>query len=301
MLGMFKINLENFSKEELKVFVAQSFDKTSFSQKLGFTYSNGKVIKKIDKLIIKFNLDISHFDKSAKVKARRVYPIVKKNCPVCDTEFETQTGNKEERTTCSYACSNKHFTSLRHSEESNKKRSDTLNVFHLKQGTAKILKIKKCDVCDKLFSTYKKLKKCCTGRCATFLKWKDPVYAENLKSKAIQRVLDGTHKGWVRHEKTTPSFPEKVTIELLDLLKISYLREVKAQGWYIDFADINRKIALEIDGKQHELPKQKASDERKDAWLLSQGWKVYRIKWRKITKEFRTELIEKLSTIFYID
>jgi len=48
-----------------------------------------------------------------------------------------------------------------------------------------------------------------------------------------------------------------------------------------------KKLALEIDGKQHSYPDRKVSDEKKDSYLLNEGWKVCRIKWRKITKDFR--------------
>ena len=40
-----------------------------------------------------------------------------------------------------------------------------------------------------------------------------------------------------------------------------------------------KKYVIEIDGSQHELPKQKESDIRKDAKLNELGWKVMRIRW----------------------
>ena len=33
----------------------------------------------------------------------------KKNCPVCDKEFNSRIGHKREKQTCGYSCSNKHF------------------------------------------------------------------------------------------------------------------------------------------------------------------------------------------------
>lgn len=53
-------------------------------------------------------LDVSHFTKNGK---RRKYNIEEKLCPVCDSVFETKIGSKEERTTCSYGCSNIYFRS----------------------------------------------------------------------------------------------------------------------------------------------------------------------------------------------
>ena len=37
------------------------------------------------------------------------YEIIKKLCPICDVEFETQKEHKREKTTCSRACSNRYF------------------------------------------------------------------------------------------------------------------------------------------------------------------------------------------------
>lgn len=112
-----KIYLTKFSTEELLKIVSGCFDRTDFAKRLGFTYFNGKVSKKIAQLVEQHGLDISHFDQSKKVKARRKYPIVKKNCPVCGKEFETQIGNKEERATCSYSCANTFFSYQKHSPE----------------------------------------------------------------------------------------------------------------------------------------------------------------------------------------
>ena len=44
---MAKVDLEKFSKEELEKIVAESNDKTELATKLGFTFSNGKVNKKV--------------------------------------------------------------------------------------------------------------------------------------------------------------------------------------------------------------------------------------------------------------
>ena len=42
---------------------------------------------------------------------RRKYNRIKKNCPVCGNEFETLENHKNEKTTCSYSCSNSYFRS----------------------------------------------------------------------------------------------------------------------------------------------------------------------------------------------
>src|ERR1700676_4307680 len=108
---MAKVDLKKFSTEELRDIVKGCSDKTELAIKLGYPYFNGQISKKVVALVNAHEISIEHFDASKKVKARRKYQIVKKICPVCNKEFETQIGNKEERTTCSYTCSNVYFAS----------------------------------------------------------------------------------------------------------------------------------------------------------------------------------------------
>ena len=71
-----------------------------------FGYDNGKTRKKFFKLIEEKNLSIEH------LKPRESkYEIVTKLCPVCGNKFETKKGIRDEKTTCSYSCSNTFFRS----------------------------------------------------------------------------------------------------------------------------------------------------------------------------------------------
>ena len=71
-----------------------------------YGYDNGNSRKKFFEYVGVNNLDISHLR-----KRELKYPIIKKICPVCGVEFKTKSGSKEEKTTCSYSCSNTHFRS----------------------------------------------------------------------------------------------------------------------------------------------------------------------------------------------
>jgi len=42
---------------------------------------------------------------------KRKYPLVIKECPVCDTKFEASIGSPREKQTCSCACANTYFRS----------------------------------------------------------------------------------------------------------------------------------------------------------------------------------------------
>jgi very-short-patch-repair endonuclease len=137
----------------------------------------------------------------------------------------------------------------------------------------------------------------CSNKCASVLRNQDPQYIAKLRLAAQQRVISGNHNGWATRSKLSPSFPERVVIGILEELNIQLERELKIGKWFIDFADINRKIAIEIDGRQHNLPDRKISDANKDAFLINQGWQVHRIPWKKLTKDSREELKNKIVEI----
>jgi very-short-patch-repair endonuclease len=80
-----------------------------------------------------------------------------------------------------------------------------------------------------------------------------------------------------------------------------YETEYKQNKWFIDFAFVNDKIAIEIDGKQHNLPERQKIDAEKDAWLTQNGWAVYRLAWKNPTKETRKQLLIKLNQILKCD
>ena len=54
----------------------------------------------------------------------------------------------------------------------------------------------------------------------------------------------------------------------------------------VDFAFIDKKVALEIDGRTHDDVEIINKDKRKDNFLKSKGWQVYRIKWINDNKHF---------------
>lgn len=64
-----------------------------------------------------------------------------------------------------------------------------------------------------------------------------------------------------------------------------YVKEHPCGIYAIDFAWVEKLIAIEIDGKQHEQPEYKARDQRKDAYLKSLGWKVLRIAWKDMHRD----------------
>lgn len=98
----------------------------------------------------------------------------------------------------------------------------------------------------------------------------------------LEKVRNGTHMGWKSRKGKQPSYPEKFFMDVLDNNQIKYEHELPCGKYFIDLAIKEKMIALEIDGKQHQYTDRKEKDLEKDKYLVDNGWKVYRIKWKLI-------------------
>lgn len=82
-----------------------------------------------------------------------------------------------------------------------------------------------------------------------------------------------------------PSYPEKwfmgvIENEFDDKL---YVREFPFGRYSLDFAWVDKKKCIEIDGEQHQrFPEYKKRDMEKDALLCNNGWKVLRLPWKEV-------------------
>jgi very-short-patch-repair endonuclease len=104
--------------------------------------------------------------------------------------------------------------------------------------------------------------------------------------------------------KKNLSYPEKLFIKLIKSNELdkrfSITRERPVFPYFIDFAFDNVKVAVEIDGSQHELPNRKESDNKKDELLKENNWRVYRITAKEIMRE-GDEVIRRLNTFIDSD
>lgn len=106
-------------------------------------------------------------------------------------------------------------------------------------------------------------------------------------------IKDGRAKGWAssKQNKNGMSYPEIWFEKVVENENLDKNYEYNKQffQYKIDFAWVNKKLAFEIDGEQHNLKERIESDIKKDAKLKEFGWKVLRLKWSYIynnTKEF---------------
>ena len=141
-------------------------------------------------------------------------------------------------------------------------------------GSKKPLIQKECIVCKNIFMPLTKGIKICSNECRTEIK-------RSAGKKAYDTMTqNNNHHGWKSRTGKLPSYPEKYFIDLFNAENITnYVREMPVGKWFIDFAFTEYKIALEIDGKQHERMDRKEKDKEKDLTLINRGWTVFRIKW----------------------
>lgn len=142
---------------------------------------------------------------------------------------------------------------------------------------------KKCEKCGKEFLVKKKKinQKTCSKKCSAQLRASSEAGKKQLSKlfsdSAKRRYKNGdTTIGW--QSRNRMSRPEKITKNILEKEGLLFEREFKVGKYFIDFV-LPNKIALEIDGKQHNYKERKEKDLEKDKFLLEQGWKIIRIPW----------------------
>lgn len=83
-------------------------------------------------------------------------------------------------------------------------------------------------------------------------------------------------------KKETPSYPEQWLMKVIEneRLNDNYIREYKFHTFSLDFAWVDSKKVIEMDGRFHKTSQyQKDCDMRKDLLLKQEGWDELRIDW----------------------
>ena len=101
----------------------------------------------------------------------------------------------------------------------------------------------------------------------------------------------------LNHYSKGQSYPERYWKKVFDKLGLQYTEQYQIHTYQLDFALVDEKIDIEIDGDQHYLDERIVkSDMRRNAYLENHGWKVIRIKWSDYKK-----LVDKKDRVDYID
>ena len=133
----------------------------------------------------------------------------------------------------------------------------------------------------------RKRKKYCSadcGRNAVSALMGTPEHRSILSAKGKVNVASqmaaGTWSGWAA--RNGPSYAESYVQQQLQEQGLSFDVEYPVGRFSIDIAFPRLNLAIEVDGKQHEAPGQRAHDVARDELLAVKGWTVLRIKWHSI-------------------
>lgn len=86
------------------------------------------------------------------------------------------------------------------------------------------------------------------------------------------------------------SWPEKWFIQVIEneFKDKNYKCEVPFHRFALDFAWIEKKRCIEIDGNYHEREDQHKRDIAKDELLKSEGWQILRMPWKEVFSDPKT-------------
>lgn len=238
----------------------------------------------IDKLSEVFNVSIATIKrrmykngfKSISKKVQKIENRKKGKCAECGSDFNYD-NTKRIRKFCSKNCILK--SNYKIIKENREKISDKIS-----KKLQKNEKYGECKCCKKYFIKRNKNTKSCSRSCSSKLVQNRPEVkkkaSERFSTMAKLRYTNGdTSIGWKIRNNLKPSYPEQLTINFLNYRCVEFERELKVSKYFIDFAFIDKKIALEIDGRTHNDCEVIEKDKRKDECLKLNGWEVFRIKW----------------------
>jgi very-short-patch-repair endonuclease len=141
--------------------------------------------------------------------------------------------------------------------------------------------------------TKRKISEANTGRtCSEETKRKNSEFMK--KAHAEGRAWNIGNSRW----KNQPSWPEQFFMQVIEneFVDKNYTCEYPLGIYSIDFAWVEKKLAIEIDGEQHQRFKEyRERDERKNRCLSENGWRVLRISWKDMFNDTKT-WIEKAKT-----
>lgn len=101
----------------------------------------------------------------------------------------------------------------------------------------------------------------------------------------------------LNHYSKGLSYPERYWKKIFDKVSLNYVEQYQIHTYQLDFALVEKKIDIEIDGDQHYLDDRIIeSDKRRNQYLENLGWKIIRIKWSDYKK-----LVDKQDRKAYID
>ena len=202
---------------------------------------------------------------------RKDRPIVEKKCRFCNTKFSRQ-------------------REVRYHENHCERNPDREQKYHL------------CKFCGKEFETGRKL-----GSHTTLCKLNPDreetinamikthcgaKHTEETKQKIRKSFIYFIEKSpdkhaWTLKNKTGFSYPEQIFND--QITKAGWYQKYEIdpehflKGYWIDFAFVKEKVAIEIDGSQHQTTKAIQHDKKRNETMLNLGWRIYRVSANLVT------------------
>jgi len=99
---------------------------------------------------------------------------------------------------------------------------------------------------------------------------------------------ENKHPGWshINSDINRRSYPEKVFLDQLKKYKITemftIIEKLPVSKYFLDFAIVDLKVDIEIDGKQHLRNEWLDHDKERNEYLKANGWKIYRIAFQEM-------------------
>lgn len=121
---------------------------------------------------------------------------------------------------------------------------------------------------------------------------------KNLSDIMKEKHKLGTAFTWSKlRGKCKPSYPEQWLMKVIENenLNNNYIHEYPFYTFSLDFAWVNEKKVIEMDGRFHKISEyQQNCDLRKDKLLKDNGWKELRIDWEYCSNNTK-EIIEQIK------
>lgn len=129
-----------------------------------------------------------------------------------------------------------------------------------------------------------------------------PEHRQKLAVSATAAHAEGRHPGWkhINEDPDRMSYPERFLKEVLinNGLFAGVIPHLSVGKYFLDFAFIDLKLDLEVDGSQHFRTQAAiAHDAKRDLFLVNAGWIVYRISWKEMCANTKPEIQRMLDFI----
>ena len=123
--------------------------------------------------------------------------------------------------------------------------------------------------------------------------------AKLSKAQTEYLIRTGLNR-WSNAHSSERSYPEKFFEEILkDICIEQYV--IPGLPYKLDFADVDNKIDIEIDGEQHYVENElRERDQIRDKKLEENGWKTIRVRWSQFQKLSTDEKKEYIRNLFDI-